>query len=83
MSWGACHSLLNGGLSCSGPLLEPSESMRGGTPGTNPHQQRLSAWQVSRCWVIWIFLIRNEFTGYSISRIKYSNMKLRSASSPN
>jgi hypothetical protein len=30
-------NLLDGGLTCSGPLLGPSESMRGGTPGTNPH----------------------------------------------
>jgi hypothetical protein len=28
--------LLNGGSSHSGPLLEPSESMRGGTLGSNP-----------------------------------------------
>jgi hypothetical protein len=35
--------------------------MRGGTPGTNPRQQHLSAWQVSRCWVIWIFLVCDEF----------------------
>jgi hypothetical protein len=31
-------NLLDGGMSHSGPLLEPSESMRGGTLGTNPHQ---------------------------------------------
>jgi hypothetical protein len=41
-------NLLDGGLSRRGPLLEPSEFMRGGTPGTNPHQQPPSAWQVSR-----------------------------------
>jgi hypothetical protein len=42
-------NLLDDGLSHSGPLLGPSESMRGGTPGTNPHQQPPSAWQMSRC----------------------------------
>jgi hypothetical protein len=47
-----------------GPILGLSESMRSGTSGTNPHQQPLSAWQVSRCWVIWIFLIRDEFVEY-------------------
>jgi hypothetical protein len=31
-------NLLDGGPSHSGSLLGPSESMRGGTPGTNPHQ---------------------------------------------
>jgi hypothetical protein len=31
--------LLDGGLSHSGPLLGPFESMRAGTPDTNPHQQ--------------------------------------------
>jgi hypothetical protein len=31
-------NLLDGGLSHNGPLLGPSESMRGGTPGTNLHQ---------------------------------------------
>jgi hypothetical protein len=30
----------------------------------------LSAWQVSSCWVIWIFLVRDEFVEYSISRTK-------------
>jgi hypothetical protein len=30
-------NLLDGGPSYSGPLLWPSKSMRGGTPGTNPH----------------------------------------------
>jgi hypothetical protein len=29
-------NLLHDGMSCIGPLLGPSESMRGGTPGTNP-----------------------------------------------
>jgi hypothetical protein len=33
----------------SRPLLWSSESMWGGTPGTNPRQQPPSAWQVSRC----------------------------------
>jgi hypothetical protein len=42
-------NLLDDGLSHSGPLLGPSESMRGGTLGTNPHQQPPSAWQMSRC----------------------------------
>jgi hypothetical protein len=36
-------NLLDGGSSHSGPLLRPSESMRGGTPGTNPRQQPPSA----------------------------------------
>jgi hypothetical protein len=31
-------NLPDGGSSRSGPLLGPSESMRGGTPGTNPRQ---------------------------------------------
>jgi hypothetical protein len=34
---------LDGGLSHSGPPLGSSESLRGGTPGTNSHQQPLSA----------------------------------------
>jgi hypothetical protein len=59
-------NLLDGGLSCSAPLLGPSESMRGGTLGTNSHQQPPSAWQVSRCCVIWIFLVCDEFAEYSI-----------------
>jgi hypothetical protein len=42
-------NLLDGGLSHTKPLLGPSESLRGGTPGTHPRQQPLSAWQVSRC----------------------------------
>jgi hypothetical protein len=29
-------NLLHGGLSHSGPLLGPFESLRGDTPGTNP-----------------------------------------------
>jgi hypothetical protein len=72
-------NLLDGGLSHSRPLLGPSESMWGGTLDTNPHQQPLSAWQVSRCWVIWIFLIRDEFAEYSTSGTKYSGIKLLSA----
>jgi hypothetical protein len=40
--------------------------MQDGTLGTNPRQQRLSAWQVSRCWVIWILLVCDEFAEYSI-----------------
>jgi hypothetical protein len=40
--------------------------MRGGTPGTNPRQQPPSAWQVSRCWMILIFLICDEVAEYSI-----------------
>jgi hypothetical protein len=36
-------NLLNGGPSHSGPLLGPSESVRGGTPDTNPRQQPPSA----------------------------------------
>jgi hypothetical protein len=35
-------NLLDSGPSCSGPLLGPFESMRGGTPGTNPHQDKLA-----------------------------------------
>jgi hypothetical protein len=31
-------NLLDGGPSLCGPLLGPSESMRGGTLGTNPYQ---------------------------------------------
>jgi hypothetical protein len=50
-------NLLDGGSSHSGPFLGPSESMRGGILGTNPRQQRPSAWQVSRYWVIWIFIV--------------------------
>jgi hypothetical protein len=45
-------NLLDGGLSHNGPLLGPFESMQGDTPGTNLRQQSMSAWQVSRCWVI-------------------------------
>jgi hypothetical protein len=30
-------NLLDGGPSHSGPFLGPFKSMRGGTPGTNPH----------------------------------------------
>jgi hypothetical protein len=59
-------NLLDSGLSHSGPLLRPSESMQDGTLGNNPHQQPLSVWQVSRCWVIWIFLVCDEFVEYSI-----------------
>jgi hypothetical protein len=76
-------NLLDGGPSHSGLLFGPFESMRGGTPGTNPHQQPLSAWQVCRCWEIWIFLVRDKFVEYSISKSKYSGMKLLSAFSPN
>jgi hypothetical protein len=72
-------NLLDDGPSRKGPLLGPSESMRGGTLGTNTRQQPLSAWQVSRCWVIWIFLVRDEFAEYSIFGTKYSGLKLLSA----
>jgi hypothetical protein len=41
-------NLLDHGPSRSRALLGPSESMSGGTLGTNTHQQPLSAWQVSR-----------------------------------
>jgi hypothetical protein len=37
-------NLLDGGPSCSGPLLGPSKSMRGGTSGTNPHQAVRPPW---------------------------------------
>jgi hypothetical protein len=36
-------NLQDGGSSHGPPLLGPSESMRGGTPGTNPRQQPPSA----------------------------------------
>jgi hypothetical protein len=72
-------NLLDDGPSHKGPLLGPSESMRGGTLSTNTRQQPLSAWQVSRCWVIWIFLVRDEFAEYSIFGTKYSGLKLLSA----
>jgi hypothetical protein len=75
--------LLDGGPSHSGPFLGPFESMRAGTPGTNPRPQPSSAWQVSRCWVIWIFLVCDKFAEYSILGTKYSGMKLLSAFSPN
>jgi hypothetical protein len=42
-------NLLDGGPNHSGPLLGLFESMRGGTTGTNPHQQPPSPWQVNRC----------------------------------
>jgi hypothetical protein len=76
-------NLLDGGLSHNGPLLGHFESMQGCTPGTNPCQQPPSAWQESRCWVIWIFLVCEEFAECSISGTKYSSMNLLSASSPN
>jgi hypothetical protein len=57
--------------------------MWSGTPGTNPRQQPSSAWQVSKYWVIWIFLVCDEFAEYSILGIKYSGMKLLSAFLPN
>jgi hypothetical protein len=72
----ALWNLLDGGSSHSGPLIGSSESMQGGTPSTNPRQQPPSVWQVSKCWMIWIFLVRDEFTEYSILETKYSGMKL-------
>jgi hypothetical protein len=75
-------NLLNGGPSHREPLLGSSESLWDGTRGTNPRQQPLSGWQVSRCWVIWIFLVHDEFVEYSISKTKYFVMKLLSAFSP-
>jgi hypothetical protein len=54
-------NLLDGEPSHSRPLLVPFKSMWGGTPGTNPRQQPLSARQV-----IWIFLVCNKFVEYSI-----------------
>jgi hypothetical protein len=80
MPWGARHGPLKSsgwGARHCGPLFVPSESMRGGTLGTNPRQPP-SACQVSRCWVIWIFLVRDEFANHSISGTKYSVMKLLS-----
>jgi hypothetical protein len=41
-------NLMDDGLSHSGPVLRPSESMRRGAPSTNPRQSHPSAWQVSR-----------------------------------
>jgi hypothetical protein len=41
-----------------------------------------SAWQVIRCWVIWIFFVRNKFAEYSISWTKYSSTKSLSYFSP-
>jgi hypothetical protein len=76
-------NLLYGGPCRKGPLLGPSESPWGGTPSTHPHQQPSSAGQVSKCWVIWILLVSDEFVEYSISGTKYSGMKLLSAFSPN
>jgi hypothetical protein len=76
-------NLLDGGPNRSGPLLEPSESLRDGTPGTNACQHHLSAWQVSRCYLIWIFLVSDEFIEHPISETKYSDMNLLSAFSPN
>jgi hypothetical protein len=72
-------NLIYGGLTHSEPLLGPSKSMRGSTLGTNLRQQPPKAWQVSRCWVIWVFLVRDEFAKYSISGTKYTCMKLLSA----
>jgi hypothetical protein len=72
------RNLLKGGPSRCRPLLGPSKSLRGGTSGTNPHQQSPSAWQVSKCWVIWIFLVSAEFAKYSLSRTKYLSKKLLS-----
>jgi hypothetical protein len=40
-------NLLNGGLSHSGPLLGPSESMRGGTPDTNPRHLDDPRWKLA------------------------------------
>jgi hypothetical protein len=59
-------NLPDGGLSHSGPLLGPFESMWGGALGSNPCRQPLNVCQVSRCWVIWIFLVRDKFVKYSI-----------------
>jgi hypothetical protein len=59
---------LDGGLSHTGPLLGPSESMRGGTRGTNHRQQPPSALEVSRCWVTWIFLVYDEFAEYIVQK---------------
>jgi hypothetical protein len=88
MPWGARHGLLSsfgwwavlldGVPSHNGPLLGLFESLRGGTLGTHPCQQPPSAWQVSRCWVIWIFLVSDEFVKYSILGTKYSGMKMLS-----
>ncbi len=42
-------NLLDGGPSHSGPLHGPSESMRGGTPGTNPHHNSKGVTFVALC----------------------------------
>jgi hypothetical protein len=60
------YNLLDYGLSHNGPHLGPFEYMWSGTLGTNPHQHPPSAWQVSRYWVIMIFLVCDEVTEYSI-----------------
>jgi hypothetical protein len=72
-------NLLNDRPSHIVPLLRPSESMWGGILSANPCQQPPSAWQMSRYWVIWIFLVLDEFVEYSILGTKYSGMKLLSA----
>jgi hypothetical protein len=41
MPWGARLGLLDGGPSHNRPLLGPSESLRDGTPGINPHHMYL------------------------------------------
>jgi hypothetical protein len=87
MPWGehvmVFWNLLDGGLSHNGPLLGPSEFLRGGTLDTNLSQQPPSVWQVSICWVIWILLVCDKFVEYSILGTKYSGISLLSAFSPN
>jgi hypothetical protein len=41
--------LLDGGLSHSGPLFGSSESIRGGTLGTNPHQNDIDIIAIDKC----------------------------------
>jgi hypothetical protein len=54
-------NFLDGGPSHNGPLVRPSKSMRGGTLGTNPRQQPLSAWKV----VIPGFYAKTEYSSYA------------------
>jgi hypothetical protein len=44
------ENLLDGGPSHSGSLLEPFESIRGGTLSTNPHQQLSTEFKNQVLW---------------------------------
>jgi hypothetical protein len=65
----ALWNFLDGGPSRSEPLFGIFMSMRDGASGTNPRQQPTGAWQVSRCWVIWILLVYDKFVEYSIHEL--------------